>query len=196
VEKDASVLQLQKEAEAVHTDLEKERKQVSVKLQPPTLCLLIRFDKIRSRLTLFSVRFEESPGESASHVGVLQAAYDSSQQDLGLLEQAALDACQSIDEGTGPSGSSVASHLRALGGHVAEHMKGALRLGIQKTLGVVTSHYVVDLATLAMGYIVANDLDLAALAMGYIIANGAQDVVDQLDAATANTTADLTDTFE
>lgn len=65
-----------------------------------------------------------------TQVGVLQAAYTSSQQELGLLEQTALEACQSIDEGTGLSGSSVVSRLRALGGRVAERMKGALRLGI------------------------------------------------------------------
>jgi hypothetical protein len=35
----------------------------------------------------------------------------------------------------------VASRLWALGDHVARRMRGALRLGIQKTLGVVQSHY-------------------------------------------------------
>jgi hypothetical protein len=53
----------------------------------------------------------------------------------------------------------VASCLRALGGHVARHMRGALRLGIQKALGVVQSHNRVDLAALASGYIVADNLD-------------------------------------
>jgi hypothetical protein len=38
-------------------------------------------------------------------------------------------------------------------------MRGALRLGIQKTLGVVQSHYRVNLAALAMGYIIADGLD-------------------------------------
>jgi hypothetical protein len=46
----------------------------------------------------------------------------------------------------------VASRLQALGGHVARRMRGALRLGIQKTLGVVQLHYQVNLATLATGY--------------------------------------------
>jgi hypothetical protein len=78
---------------------------------------------------------------------------------LGLLEQAALEVCQSIDEGTGQAGSSVASRLRALGSHVVARMRGALRLGIQKTLGMVQSHYLVNLASLAMGYIVVDDFD-------------------------------------
>jgi hypothetical protein len=38
-------------------------------------------------------------------------------------------------------------------------MRGALRLGIQKTLGVVQSHYRVNLAALEIGYIVADGLD-------------------------------------
>jgi hypothetical protein len=78
---------------------------------------------------------------------------------LEILEQTALEAFQSVDEGAGQAGSSVASHLRALVGHVARRMRGTLSLGIQKTLGVVQSYYQVDLATLATGYIVADDLD-------------------------------------
>jgi hypothetical protein len=51
------------------------------------------------------------------------------------------------------------SCLWALGGHVARHMRGALRLGIQKVLGVVQSHNWVDLAALALSYIIADNLD-------------------------------------
>jgi hypothetical protein len=38
-------------------------------------------------------------------------------------------------------------------------MRGALRLGIQKTLGLVQSHYRVNLTALATGYIIADGLD-------------------------------------
>jgi hypothetical protein len=86
-------------------------------------------------------------------------ANNSSQRELEILEQTALEAFQSVDEGAGQAGSSVASRLRALVGHVARRMRGTLSLGIQKTLGVVQSYYQVDLATLATGYIVADDLD-------------------------------------
>jgi hypothetical protein len=44
--------------------------------------------------------------------------------------------------------SSMASRLRALGSHVTRHMRGALRLGVQKTLGVVQSHYRVNLGAI------------------------------------------------
>jgi hypothetical protein len=36
---------------------------------------------------------------------------------------------------------SLASRLRALGGHVSQCMRRALHLGIKKALGVVASHY-------------------------------------------------------
>jgi hypothetical protein len=38
-------------------------------------------------------------------------------------------------------------------------MQGAVLLGIQKTLGMVQSHYRVNLVALAMGYIFADGLD-------------------------------------
>jgi hypothetical protein len=94
-----------------------------------------------------------------TQVEALQTTYNSSQWELELLEQAALEACQSIDEGAGQAGSSVASRLRALGSHVARRMRGVLYLGIQKALGVVQSHYRVDLAALATSYIIVDDLD-------------------------------------
>jgi hypothetical protein len=94
-----------------------------------------------------------------TQIEVLQTAYNSSQPELEALQEAALEACQSIDEGAGLAGSSVASRLHALGVHVAWRMRCALRLGIQKTLGVVRSHYRVNFAALATGYIVADDLD-------------------------------------
>jgi hypothetical protein len=58
-------------------------------------------------------------------------AYNSSQQELEALRDAALGACQSM-EGDVQAGSSMASHLRALGGHVARRMRGALRLGSRR----------------------------------------------------------------
>jgi hypothetical protein len=59
---------------------------------------------------------------STTQAEVLQAAYNSSQQELGLLQEAAIEACQIIDEGAGQAGSSVVSRLWALGVHVARRM--------------------------------------------------------------------------
>jgi hypothetical protein len=72
---------------------------------------------------------------------VVQAAYKSSQQELEELWAAALETCQGIKEGEAQAGSSLASRLRALGGHVSRRMRHALHLGVQKALGVVGSHY-------------------------------------------------------
>ncbi|WP_225990437.1 hypothetical protein, partial [Flavobacterium sp. SaA2.13] len=84
------------------------------------------------------------------------------------------------------SGSPVASRLRALGGCVTERLKGALLLGVQKTLGVISTHFVVDLEVVSGGYVVADDLDDdAALA-----------VVESADAATSAPAATLAGIFE
>jgi hypothetical protein len=48
----------------------------------------------------------------------------------------------------------MASRFRALGGHVTRRMHHALHLGVQKALGVVASHYQVDLEAVSTGYIV------------------------------------------
>jgi lipopolysaccharide export system protein LptA len=52
-----------------------------------------------------------SLGTSTTQAEALQVAYNSSQRELEVLQEAALEACQSVDEGTGQAGSSVASRL-------------------------------------------------------------------------------------
>jgi hypothetical protein len=61
-------------------------------------------------------------GTSATQAKAIQTAYNSSQQELEALRDAALKACQSVEEGDGKARSSMASHLHALGGHVARRM--------------------------------------------------------------------------
>jgi hypothetical protein len=129
-EEDATILELQQAAETTHT----------VKGESPLsiLYLQLGFVKIRSRLTFFLFSgLRAALGTSSTLAEALQAAYNSSQQELEGLQEAALEACQSVDEGVEQAGSSMASRLRALGDHVARRMRGALRLGIQKTLSVV-----------------------------------------------------------
>ena len=83
------------------------------------------------------------------------------------LEGATVATCQELEGERGSSESSVASRLRSLGSQVAEHLKSAFRLGIQKTLGVVSRHYVMDLERVATGYVVAPGIegDAAVAAM-------------------------------
>jgi hypothetical protein len=84
----------------------------------------------------------------------VQTAYNSSQQELEELQTAALEVCQEVEEGVAQVGSSLASHLCALGGHVSQRMRRALHLGVKKALGVVASHYQVDFEVVSLGYIV------------------------------------------
>jgi hypothetical protein len=93
---------------------------------------------------------------------------------------------QSIDGGADQARSSVVSRLQDLGGHIVECMRGTLRLGIQKTLGVVQSHYLINLAALATGYIMVDDLD----------DDKAQAVVDRQGSLVAPVVAALADDFE
>jgi hypothetical protein len=113
---------------------------------------------------------------------MLQAAYDSSEQELVELRAAALETCRAVEEREAHAGSSLASHLRALGGHVSRRMRRALHLGIQKTLGVVQSHY---------------EVDLEAVASGYVVPEGVEDevVMEQVDALAADAAETLTKDF-
>jgi hypothetical protein len=53
----------------------------------------------------------------------------------------------------------MASRLRALGGHVTQHMRCALHLGVQKALGVVVSHYRVNLEAISTAYVIPVGVD-------------------------------------
>jgi hypothetical protein len=91
-------------------------------------------------------------GHAAERAEALQASYNSSEQELQELRNAALGTCRVVEEGEAQAGSSLASRLRALGGHVTERMRRALRLRVQKALGVVRSHYEVNFEALEEGY--------------------------------------------
>ena len=86
----------------------------------------------------------------------------------------------------GASGSSLSSRLRSLGGRIIERVKGALRLGVRKTLGVVSTHYLIDLKALTVGYIVTEGLDDDAMVAA----------MDQADADTDGPAVALADLFE
>jgi hypothetical protein len=73
---------------------------------------------------------------------------------LEELRAAALEICQEVEEGEAQAGSSLASRLRALGGHGSQLMRRALHLGVKKALGGVASHYQVDFEAVASGYVV------------------------------------------
>jgi hypothetical protein len=98
-------------------------------------------------------------GTATTQAEVIHTAYNSSQQELEDLQGADLEACQSVEEGDAQAMSSMASRLRALGGHVTHCMRCALCLGVQKTLDVVVSHYRVNLRALSTSYIIPEGLN-------------------------------------
>jgi hypothetical protein len=99
---------------------------------------------------------------------------------LEELWAAALETCQEVEEGEAQAGSSLASRLCALGGHVSRRMHRALHLCVKKALDVVRSHY---------------EVNLEAVASGYVVPEGVEDEVvreraDALAAAAAKTRAE------
>jgi len=110
----------------------------------------------------------------------LQAVYASLQRDHDDLEEAAIAPCQGAEGEGGQSGSSLVSRLGSLCDRVTERLKGALRLSVQKALGVVSTHYVIDFEHLAMGYIVPDGDDDSMI-----------EAIEQADAGAATTLAGL-----
>jgi hypothetical protein len=98
-------------------------------------------------------------GNTTTQTEAVQMAYNSSQQELEELRAAALEVCQEVEEGEAQAGSSLASRLRALGGHVSQRMRRALHLGVKKPLGVVASHYQVDFEAVSLGYVVPDGIE-------------------------------------
>jgi hypothetical protein len=122
-------------------------------------------------------------GHAAERAEAPQTSYKSSEQELQELRNAALETCRAVEEGEAQAGSSLASRLRALSGHVTERMRRALHLGVQKALGVVWSHY---------------EVNFEALAEGYIVPEGVEDEVamERVDALAANAAGALAEAFE
>jgi hypothetical protein len=122
-------------------------------------------------------------GHATDQAEVLQASYNSSEQELLELRSAALETCQAVEEGEVQAGSSLASRLRALGGHVSGRMRRALHLGVQKALGVMRSHY---------------EINFEVVAEGYIVPEGIEDEVamERVDALAADAAEALAEAFE
>jgi hypothetical protein len=98
------------------------------------------------------------------------------------LRAAALETCPAVEEGEAQARSSLASRLRALGGHISRRMRRTLHLGVQKALGVVRSHY---------------EVNFEAVASGYVVPEGVEDetAMEQADALAADAAEELTEDF-
>jgi NADH dehydrogenase/NADH:ubiquinone oxidoreductase subunit G len=181
-EKDATILDLQQVAETAGTTLETEKKQVEGESSFSAFRLSSWFvrDSLPTWFVFWLSGLWTALGNSATQAQAIQTAYNSSQQELEELRAATLEACQGVKEGEVQDGSSMASHLRALSRHVTQRMRRALHLGVQKALGVVASHYEVDLEAVSTGYVVPVGVD-DEVAMNH---------VDMLAAPAANVLAE------
>jgi hypothetical protein len=122
-------------------------------------------------------------GHAAERAEALRTSYNSFEQEVLELRTAALETCQAMEEGEAQAGSSLASRLRSLGGHVTGRMRRALHLDVQKALGVVRSHY---------------EVNFEALAEGYVVPEGVEDEVamERVDALAADAAGALAEAFE
>jgi hypothetical protein len=156
------VVDLQQAVEGRRQALEVERKQVEGELTFRRFVLLIFPSGVRSLLDFLCSWYpglRTTLGRATDRAETLQAAYDSSEWELVQLRAVALETCQAVEEGAARAGSSLASRLRALGGHVSRRMCRALHLGIQKALNVVRSHYKVNFEAVASGYVVPEGIE-------------------------------------
>jgi hypothetical protein len=150
-------------------------------------CLLCDFDPasfFNSCLKNFvrlSAEFETALNES---VKALAQAAEHKEADRVAMSEAISAFCRAFDLNDIPSGSSPQSHLRALGGHVRNRLRGALHHDVRRAFAMLASHYDVDLEQVSEGYCLPDE-DEAAIAK-----------VQRLDAATEGPSAVLASSFE
>jgi hypothetical protein len=148
------------------------------------------FSKVLLRLDICChvAELQKSSANPSEEMLVLRDAYDEAQGELKNLETAALDVCRELKGAEGQSsGSSVASRLRSLGNLVTERLRSALRLGVQKTLGLTSSHYKLNFTELLDGYVVPED----------VVGEEAElEAVRKIDASMADNVAALADMFK
>jgi hypothetical protein len=156
-EQETTVLSLQQAAEDARQALEVEKKQFEGELRsaPFRSPIWLARDPLPTFVSLSLVFRPADRPEEYDHPG--RGCADGLQllsTGVGGVAGRRLEVCQEVEEGEAQAGSSLASHLRALGGHVSQRMRRALHLGVKKALGVVASHYQVDFEVVSSGCVV------------------------------------------
>jgi hypothetical protein len=136
------------------------------------------------KVVLLSVGFETALNESVKNCKALAEAGEQKEADRVAMSETISAFCQAFGLDGIPSGSSPQSHLRALGGHVRNRLRGALHHGVRRAFAVLASHYDVDLERVSEGYCLPDEEE-AALAE-----------VQRLDAAVEGPSAALASSFE
>jgi hypothetical protein len=133
---------------------------------------------------LLAARFETALSESVKKCKALAEAVEPKEADCVAMSEAISAFCQAFGLDGVSSGSSPQSHLRALGGHVHDRLRGALHHGVLRAFVMLASHYDVDLEQVSEGYCLPDEEE-AALAE-----------VQRLDAAVEGPSAALASSFE
>jgi predicted nucleic acid-binding Zn-ribbon protein len=133
-EQEASYLKLQREVEETRQSLEVEKKQVEGEFTSVQFSFVDSFcwDPLPTSSLSCSwlPGLRTALGHATTQAETVSAAYNSAEKELEELRAAALETCQAVEEGEAQAGSSLASRLRALGGHVSRRMRRALHLGV------------------------------------------------------------------
>jgi hypothetical protein len=135
-------------------------------------------------VVLLSAGFETALNESVKNCKVLAQAAEQKEADRVAMSETISALCQAFGLDDVPSGSPPQSHLRALGGHVRNRLRGALHHGVRQAFAVLASHYDVDLEWVGKGYCLPDEEE-AALAE-----------VQRLDAAVEGPSVALASSFE
>jgi hypothetical protein len=135
-------------------------------------------------VALLPTGFETALDESIKNCKALAEVAERKEAERVAMSEAISAFCQTFGLDGVPSGSSPQSHLRALGGHVRNRLRGALHHGVRLPFAVLASHYDVGLERVSEGYCLPDEEE-AALAE-----------VQRLDAAVEGPSAALASSFE
>jgi hypothetical protein len=108
-------------------------------------------------VVLLSAGFETALDESVKNCKALAEAAEQKEAERVAMSEAISAFCQAFGLDGVPSGSSPQSHLRALGGHVRNRLRGVLHHGVRRAFAVLASHYDVDLERVSEGYCLPDD---------------------------------------
>jgi hypothetical protein len=118
-----------------------------------TLFLSPFFSLCLKNVVLLSTGFETALDESVKNCKALAEAAEQKEAEHVAMSEAISAFCQAFGLDVVPSGSSPHSHLRALGGHVRNRLRGVLHHGVRRAFAVLASHYDVDLERVSEGYL-------------------------------------------
>jgi hypothetical protein len=139
---------------------------------------------VLKNVVLSPAGFETALDEAVKNCKALAEAAEQKEAERVAMSEAISAFCQAFGLDGVPSGSSPQSHLRTLGGHVRNRLRGVLHHGVRRAFVVLASHYDVDLERVSEGYCLPDDEE-AAIAE-----------VQRLDAAVEGPSATLASSFE